>query len=434
MQFKKVLAITFVSSVLALHSANAQSLRGDSTPAEFPPASYSGKQYVDSRGCVFIRAGVDGAVSWVPRVARDRKLVCGFQPTFANAQPTATKTPTENVVQIVPKPAAKPTQQPAKTTVVAKPVVKAAPVAAPVTVAAVKPAPVKRTVKRVVRTAPQPVAVKPAPAPVKTVAVQPKTSARVANQCSGLSAKSRQYLQHPSAKVRCHSQTVSALSTASAAGTPTTIYAAPTRTVAATAVAPQHGQIVTSAQVAAGQVSGKTRVVPRHVYEQRANVPRVHQPPKGYQWVWKDGRLNHHRAEQTIEGMAQTDAIWTKTVPRRLKSVPATDYYTGATSAQSAGVKTIVASKNTATAKAPAKQLAVGHGSYVQVAAYKTSKDAQTVARRVKSLGMPVKVGRVTRGADTYRLVLAGPFADASAAQSALSKARSAGYANAKLR
>lgn len=420
MQFKKVLAITFVSSVLALQSANAQSLRQDGTPAEFPPSSYSGKQYVDSRGCVFIRAGVDGAVSWVPRVARDRKLVCGFQPTFANAQPTPEAAPSTNVVQIVPDPA------PAQTTVAAKPAVKKAPVANTTTrVAAAKPAPVKR----VVRAAPTPTPVAVAPAPVKTVktvAPQPQQTARVANQCSGLSEKSRKYLQHPSAKVRCHSQTVSPLQTAAATGTPTTVYAAPAATATTVAAVPaKRGQIVT-----AGQVPATTRVVPRHVYEQRANVPRVHQPPKGYKWIWEDGRLNHHRAEQTFEGMAQTDAIWTKTVPRRLKTVPATDYYVGAQATQTQGVKTIVSTKNT-----PAnKTVVVGQGSYVQVAAYKTSQDAQTVARRVRALGMPTKVGRLTRGSETYRLVLAGPFADSAAAQSALNKARSAGYANATLR
>ena len=75
MKFFGLIAVGALAGLLSVGAADAQ-IR-EQQPAEFPPASYKGKQYVDSSGCVFIRAGIDGDVSWVPRVSRARKIVCG---------------------------------------------------------------------------------------------------------------------------------------------------------------------------------------------------------------------------------------------------------------------------------------------------------------------------------------------------------------------
>ncbi|HMS94968.1 MAG TPA: SPOR domain-containing protein [Tabrizicola sp.] len=50
-------------------------------PAELPPQSYRGMQYVDSEGCAFLRAGTEQETLWVPRVNAGGKQLCGFPPS-----------------------------------------------------------------------------------------------------------------------------------------------------------------------------------------------------------------------------------------------------------------------------------------------------------------------------------------------------------------
>ncbi|MBV0911346.1 hypothetical protein [Anianabacter salinae] len=87
---RRVFLAAALSAVTALPvAAQNRSIDQADTPAELPPSSFDGRQYVDSRGCVYIRAGFDGNVTWVPRVTRGRQVVCGFQPTFPNGTTTA---------------------------------------------------------------------------------------------------------------------------------------------------------------------------------------------------------------------------------------------------------------------------------------------------------------------------------------------------------
>lgn len=50
-------------------------------PAETPPAIYAEPQYIDSKGCAFRRATIDGRVTWAARVTADRQQACGLPPS-----------------------------------------------------------------------------------------------------------------------------------------------------------------------------------------------------------------------------------------------------------------------------------------------------------------------------------------------------------------
>ena len=469
MKITRVIALAVIAASGGVASVHAQNLRNADQPAEFPPASYKSTQYVDSRGCVYVRAGISGNVTWVPRVRRARKQICNQTHSLAGQTRTAAAAPAAKApvqITIDPKPAAKPAVKAKPKPVAAvkpKPKPKPKPAAKPkvrkparvATVAAPKPAPaVKR--KPVVRRIParkvatQIAVAKPAPqiktapaaAPVRKPVVRRQTA------CAGASAVSQRYMAGQN--VRCGPQAQAYASARVAGGTYASNGSAPT-----------------------GQISGATRVVPKHVLVQRQNTQNT-DVPAGYKRVWEDDRLNPKRAEQTLAGQARTKLIWTSTVPRRLinqtngrdvtASVPLVyPYLDVATQTRELGVVSIVRrdgqvlkriQRNTAAKSYPVRKPTISSRSalkpaapaavraapkaapatsqLVQVATYSDKAAAQSVAKRLQRMGLPVRIGKYQRGGKTYRMVLAGPFGRDATQQ--LNAVRRAGYPGAFLR
>ena len=429
--------------------ASAQSLRNSDQPAEFPPTSFTGKQYVDSKGCVFVRAGFDGATTWVPRVSRKRKVLCGFKPSLADA---GAAEPAPRVVE-VPAPAPAPVATPAvpRRTVAVKPaptprvvavkpaaptprVVKVVPAPAPRVVAA---APAPTTARVVARPKPgRSVTAKPAPVLVAPVVTAPRvvTTApvRVVTACPEKSPISQRYLlENGRYAVRCGPQTEAPRGVEMVGGSG---YAERP----ATATVPR---VVTGTRTVT-----TIRVKP---------APAI-APPPGYRAAFADDRFNPNRGLQTREGIAQMRLIWTDGVPRRLvdqnsgrdvgalfpglrfpfinlrqqEQYVAKNGWPGP--AEPTAPKVVVATKNVSPAAATMGTSAgpAGHR-YVQVGTFGLETNARNTAARLQNLGLPVRVGKYNKGGKTYSIVLAGPFGSGSQLQAGLLAAQQSGFPDA---
>ncbi len=443
----KVLSAAIVAAVLAASSVYSQGLDG---PAELPPSSYKGQQYVDSRGCVFLRAGYGGQVTWVPRVSRDRKQLCGYAGSGGKVEVAEEAAPAPAVVAAAPEPVVKPKVVEAKPEVVVT--------AAPKKVAA--PAP-----KVVVAAAPAPVVERPATATEKaatggfsgTVVAAPDSGAGYRLACPADAPVAERFAVNTGGtKLMCTrgdgtlvGATFPVLVAGSLDGHPIGYdahVAAGKATVVAGAAPSEGGVTYAPAGGSTAAKSTKSAKLPDDV------------PPKGYKLAWKDDRLNPNRGKQTVEGFLDQDEIWTRTVPAELredsdvKRKPVTiivrrkdgtqtkhDGYVVSTKggkkvefADPAEAKKVSKSTKAAAPEAvkPAKTKAADGGRYlVQVGTFGVKANADGAVGRLKGMGLPVAKSNLKGGALT--VIYAGPFASATDAKAALSAARGAGFSDA---
>ncbi len=433
MRFDRLLVLAVLAASFQVAGAAAQQTE---IPAEFPPSSYQGRQYVDSRGCIFVRAGIDGAVNWVPRVTRQREHLCGARPTFADApapEPATQRTQRATVIASPSPPEPAPVRGPENA---------AAP--APVRAAAAPPgpapAPTVAPVRRTQASAPPMATVAPRSIPAArqaqvppAVSISPKSApaaatgqtystARAACQ-SGAAYVARRSGDGTLVRIRCAPQAQPPLATlrrAKAPETGKTVYANRTRD--------------------ARSLPGKTRIVPRHVYEGRDE--QVVTVPEGYRTAFEDDRLNRKRANQSIDGYRATQLDWTNTVPRRLVDrrsgrdvtakypklvYPYTDYTTqrAALSTRSSAPQAVQTTRREAVSS---------QGRFVQIGTFGVRANAENTATRLQRMGLPVTFSTLRRGGKSYRVVLAGPFDTGAQISAALGSARRAGFGDAFIR
>ncbi len=420
----KITIITAVSLILAggLGDAlQAQIIKPSAEPAEYPPASFNERQYVDSKGCVFIRAGIDGNVTWVPRVNRSRQQLCGATPTNIAGATKANPNPIgAEVITLAPE-----------DQVTEQPLTLDAPVASPV------------------RPLPKAVQAASIPAPVKPQRTAESTSTG-AVRATLTPARAAATVPQP---VRT--------------AVPQIVTSVPaTPSVCVGALCGAQGGVLTT-------LTSNTRILPAHLYQERLQAADL-RVPDGYKPAWEDGRLNTRRAEQTIRltvidplpevpagyarvneeadhmnpmrgigtdaGDAQMAQIWSNSLPRQTLRQPETKEVFKLSearaqvygSAQQTGGQVMRLSTRSAPGAELPTAVVASKPRYVRAI---TLSDPQEAAQAAKALaaatGLDIRLGALTRNGQEFKVVLAGPFTHG--AERALERIRAAGYSGARL-
>ncbi len=477
------LLVAALLTVVTTSGAGAQSLAQVGGPANLPPAGYKGQQFVDNRGCVFVRAAIGGRVNYFARVDQRHKPICGMQPTGSVSaqaavvapgpldvpQPAAppaqaqvkvqvevqiqaqAQTQAQTQAQIVPTQPAQPAAQPrgfnlawlfgpaqrAPVPAAAAPVPAAAPVVANAIPLAVPVAAGPAYQGNVVATAAPGVQCYADAPKLETVKINGGT-ALVCTKGNGSTTGWRPPRVVDTTVAQAATKTTPALAapvttvpvtTVPVTTVPVTTVPVTTASVALLPVtAPTQSVQVAAVQATAlptvaAQVTAPTAALPI-VALPVARSQAIPKPPKGWVPAWSDGRLNPLRGIGTAAGQAQQDAVWTRTVPMVLIGDPLPKR------GGVAGVLGLRVKVSTMSAPEPVAR----SGLVLQIGSFGDPANATRTAARLSALGLPVSTTGTTRNGKTLQTLTAGPFASAAQAQVGLTTVHAAGFPDAFLR
>ncbi|MDZ7905420.1 MAG: SPOR domain-containing protein [Cypionkella sp.] len=407
----------------------AQSVAQVGGPAEPPPAGFTGQQFVDSRGCVFMRAGFGGQVNWVPRIGRDRKAVCNeVTPAQAAARLAQgdTGAATANVGApiatvasamgrgkktgvfapiVVPglggQNAGQPVQMPRKI------YTPAAPVAAP---AVRQPAPAEAYAGG---------GSGPCPAIAPVLQTLPLSTGGTVAVCTRGDGTATGWVS-PSA--RSIGGTIHDGAGQFAAGQggvgQVEVGQAGTR-FANTAYSGGNGGYAGTGGYVQTVIAGQAVIAPRR-------------DAQTYAPAWDDDRLNPLRGLGTARGWSNQAQVWNNRTPAQTHE----DVARSKARKQAAwGVGQARVTASTMSADGAQRVQAAPSGRiYVQVGTFGQAANAQNAAGRLAGMGLPVASAKSVQGGRQLVAIMAGPFGSAAQAQTALGMARSAGFADAYVR
>lgn len=409
----KITIVTAVSIILAggiTGGVEAQISSRTAEPAEFPPASYQGRQYVDSRGCIFIRAGVDGNIAWIPRVNRARQQLCGAEPTkVAGTSSQKPAGPQPDIITLAPEAesrAAAPVRTATPTPVSNPPVAAVKPQRTPEMTSAGQ-AEATLAPARPVRRAPQPVAAAPAPVAPTTV---PVAAARVRTS------------DNPLAQITPNTRIL-----------PVHVYLERRKS--------EDLQVPEGYRVAWEDdrlnIHRAEQTIRPTVLSDRAVVPEGYAPADR-----ADNRMNRLRGVRTPQGDAQMAQVWSDSLPRRpveraLNKTPfvlwdAKAKYGIVPPRRGGAVVTRLSTRSAPDAVLPDTSSVQAAPRYIRAATLADPAQARAVARDLAAAtGLQMRLGSVTRNGQTLKVVLSGPFT--AGAEQALQRIRAAGFSGARL-